>query len=294
MYLNPSTSRFFDLKAGDTLIRGFLETGDHLFVNRLSLAFKEPKRGDVMVFTTDDLDDPDGTGFGGRYYVKRLVGLPGDTLKIVDRKLYVKPQGEADFRLLDANDAKGFERIYSETGAYHGYAHMPEPALHLTSNSAEMQIPDGHYVMLGDNSENSKDSRYWTAIPSELVTTILTTAMVASISTLVIRSNFHRHGIQDEKRRGNHPCVMIQTIEDHHPAYHEEHHRQHFHRLGSADVCHVVRALFPSIRPPFKRRRAIASRPFPPVDDSGHATLHPPAFHSRRNGSHLREDVIRQ
>ena len=165
LYLNPSTSRFFDLKAGDTLIRGFLETGDHLFVNRLSLAFKEPKRGDVMVFTTDDLEDPDGSGFGGRYYVKRLVGLPGDTLKIVDRKLYVKPAGENDFRLLDANDAKGFERIYSETGAYHGYAHMPEPAIHLTSNSAEMQIPEGHYVMLGDNSENSKDSRYWGSVP---------------------------------------------------------------------------------------------------------------------------------
>ena len=90
---------------------------------------------------------------------------PGDTLKIVDRKLYVKAKGESDFRLLDAKDAKGFERIYSETGAYHGYAHMPEPAIHLTSNSAEMQIPDGHYVMLGDNSETSKDSRYWGSVP---------------------------------------------------------------------------------------------------------------------------------
>mgnify|MGYP001037937182 FL=1 len=165
IYINPLSSRYFDLQEGDVFIRGFRETGDHLFVNRLSLFFNEPKRGDVMVFTTDDLVDPDGTGFGGRFYIKRLVGLPGDTLKIKDRMLFVKPKGENEFRCLDEKDAPGFKRIYSETGVFHGYSHMDGNAPYLNNNNSEFTVPDNHYFMLGDNSENSKDSRYCGTVP---------------------------------------------------------------------------------------------------------------------------------
>ncbi|MGI5924011.1 MAG: signal peptidase I [Lentisphaeria bacterium] len=151
-------------KKGERVLCGYLSLGDHLFVNCTSLCFREPRRGDVMVFVTDNLVDPDGQGFGGRFYVKRLVGLPGDELKIVDHKLYVKTPGAADFRLLDASDDPGFERIYSFQGGYRGYAHMPG-SQYLRHNHDSVTVPAGHYFMLGDNSENSKDSRYWGFVP---------------------------------------------------------------------------------------------------------------------------------
>ena len=151
-------------RKGETLLHGSLSLGDHLFVNRTSLCFREPRRGDVMVFTTDGLTMPDGRSFGGRYYIKRLVGLPGDELLIRDHKLYVREKDSDGFRLLDEKDDPGFARVHSCKGYYRGYANMPG-SLYLKDGNDSFTVPDGHYFMLGDNSENSLDSRYWGTVP---------------------------------------------------------------------------------------------------------------------------------
>ena len=88
---------------------GWLSTGDHLFVDRVSIHYLPPRRGDVIVFTTENIKSPTQP-LGGYYYIKRLVGLPGDTLKIVDRMLYIRPEGAAEFRPATAFSDK-FKRL---------------------------------------------------------------------------------------------------------------------------------------------------------------------------------------
>ena len=144
---------------GKKLADGYVTIGDHLFVERCSLYLAPPKRGDVMVFNTENLDIGER---GGYYYIKRVAGLPGDTLKIENGFLYIKPKGDADFLRADELDPR-FEKIFSGKGGYQGYTNEPRAA-HLREGM-EFTVPKRHYFMLGDNTNFSKDSRYFGAVP---------------------------------------------------------------------------------------------------------------------------------
>ena len=163
----PNTEKLH--KRGDVLADGFVTIGDHLFVERCSLYLNPPKRGDVMVFNTENLKiEADGQSIplsklSGYYYIKRIVGLPGDTLKIKDGFLYVRPKGEKAFRRADELDPR-FKKIFSGKGGYQGYANDARAA-HLCDGDAEFKVPERHYFMLGDNTNFSMDSRYFGAVP---------------------------------------------------------------------------------------------------------------------------------
>ena len=163
----PNTEKLH--KRGDVLADGFVTIGDHLFVERCSLYLNPPKRGDVMVFNTENLKiEADGQSIplsklSGYYYIKRIVGLPGDTLKIKDGFLYVRPKGEKAFRRADELDAR-FKKLFSGKGGYQGYANDARAA-HLCDGDAEFKVPERHYFMLGDNTNFSMDSRYFGAVP---------------------------------------------------------------------------------------------------------------------------------
>ena len=151
------------------VLDGFLSDGDHLFVNRLSLHLRPPQRGDVMVFATENIVGPGGErpSDSGGYYIKRLVGLPLDTLKIVDQVLMVKPHGAEKFVPV-YELAPNMKKLYSGLGGYQGHCtQIPGLTHFLRSSNEEYTVPQDHYFMLGDNTRFSADSRVWGPVPRQ-------------------------------------------------------------------------------------------------------------------------------
>ncbi len=165
-------NRQFLVEKGDVLVRMKVSSGDHLFVNRLIYNFRQPRRGETIVFRS--------TGLPGltpnTHYIKRLAALGGERVSLGDdRRLRI------DGAALDASEP-GFEFIYGadtdrvpkrdhysghvngEIGRLHGYGNL---APRFPDSDTEVMIKDNHYLMLGDNTLNSRDSRYWGDIPRE-------------------------------------------------------------------------------------------------------------------------------
>lgn len=144
---------------GEVLCDGWLVTGDHLFVERLSIHFRGIERGDVAVFCTENISSLSSQPMGGYYYIKRIAGLPGDTVRIDGKILKIRKKGETEFRPASEIDP-GFAKTDSMKGGYHG--HIPDG---LLAEGREVTVPDNCYFALGDNTSNSFDSRNWGFIP---------------------------------------------------------------------------------------------------------------------------------
>ncbi|MBU8901472.1 MAG: signal peptidase I [Victivallales bacterium] len=149
-------------KAGQELCNGWLSSGDHLFVDRFSHLLVGLNRGDIVVFNTENIyHNGRALAKNGYYYIKRLIGLPGDTLKLENQKIYIRPKGQAEFKIITELSPK-FEKLYSNKGGYHGHWNV-DFGNDLSANGFE--VPKDSYFMMGDNSLNSLDSRYWGTVP---------------------------------------------------------------------------------------------------------------------------------
>jgi signal peptidase I len=142
---------------GDVIARGAVDTGDQVFVDKFSYNFVSPHRGDVFVFRTDNIPAIPGDPETGEhsFYIKRLAGLPGDTLRIDPPLLYANGNLVEGF---------GFKRVMDRKNGYQGYSNPPN-ATYLNSPKATFRLPDHSYFAMGDNSNNSFDSRYWGPVP---------------------------------------------------------------------------------------------------------------------------------
>lgn len=140
-------------KKGDPIVRFDLLTGDALFVDRMSYHFVEPQVGDPIVFRTGNIPEAgDDT-----YYIKRLVGKERDRLFIREPVLY--RNGEP------ISGAEAFELNANREEPYEGYVATAK----LAEGRAYVLPPDSYFAM-GDNSDQSKDSRMWGYVPeSEMV-----------------------------------------------------------------------------------------------------------------------------
>lgn len=119
-----------------------LNPGDIIFTQKLSTYFDSYKRGDIVV-----LDGSDMVGYSGDdYLVKRIIGLPGETVKITDGKVYIKPADSTEFYLLQENYIPaGVSTTMMDDGTRKGYG--------------EITLADNEYFCMGDNRPVSNDSR---------------------------------------------------------------------------------------------------------------------------------------
>jgi signal peptidase I len=140
----------------EIIARGAIDTGDQVFVDKFSYNFMKPHRGNVFVFRTNNIPgiraDP---VTGAPFYIKRLAGLPGDTLRIDPPFLYVNGEKAKGY---------GFERVMSAKPPYRGYALGNQQ---LSRPDRTYTVPRNGYFAMGDNSYNSYDSRYWGPVPEE-------------------------------------------------------------------------------------------------------------------------------
>jgi signal peptidase I len=125
--------------------------GDHIFVNKFIYGIKipflrktlipinNPSRGDIIVFIFPKDESKD--------FIKRLIGLPGEKIEIRGSEIFI--------------DGKQFDDPY---GDYKDRNNPGEPCLFCT-----VTVPEGHYFVMGDNRNNSEDSRYWGFVPANSI-----------------------------------------------------------------------------------------------------------------------------
>ncbi len=144
--------------AGKPVMRFDILTGDQLFVDRLSYNFVRPRVGDGFVFRTWHI-----AGIGAdQYYIKRLVGEPGDRLEIRQPVLYRNGKPITGARAFYENDHR--------EGQYPGYRNArpgDDRQLYLRQPGDVLTVPPRSFFALGDNSANSEDGRYWGFVPEK-------------------------------------------------------------------------------------------------------------------------------
>lgn len=134
-----SAYRVESVSMEDTLLEG-----DYIFINKLAYQFGDPQIGDIIIFKypLDPTKD----------YIKRIIALPGQTVEIIDKIVYVDNQLGYIFP-----DAKNVD------------PKIMAAQLSARDNFGPITVPEGNYFVLGDNRDISQDSRFWGSVPTEYI-----------------------------------------------------------------------------------------------------------------------------
>lgn len=115
-----------------------IQIGDHMLVNRIPYYYKDPIRSDIVIFEQDDIN-----------LVKRVIGLPGEEVDIIDNHIYINGEMLDESSYL-AEGTFTYPFVYSDV-------------------TFPLVVPENEYFVMGDNRENSQDSRYFGTIKRETV-----------------------------------------------------------------------------------------------------------------------------
>ncbi|WP_096087262.1 signal peptidase I [Agaribacterium haliotis] len=155
-----------------------LEVGDFIVVNKYSYGIRlpivrtkviditEPKRGDVMVFF------PPGDK---RYFIKRVIGLPGDKIRYSNNTLWLNGEPVPNELLREEYskpgewcfNVRGINQVYREQLGDKSFEARKCSVPGSLSREGSWVVPEGHYFMMGDNRDNSRDSREWLFVPEQ-------------------------------------------------------------------------------------------------------------------------------
>jgi len=156
----PSGSMLPTLQIGDFILVNKYHYGLRLPVlGTKVVSINEPERGDVMVFKF-----PENHKIN---YIKRVIGLPGDRIKYQNKQLFINDKLMAQTLVAQLPPASPRIQLLEEQlgEVNHSIYKNMAPAF----DAGEWVVPEGHYFMMGDNRDNSNDSRYWGFVPDQLV-----------------------------------------------------------------------------------------------------------------------------
>lgn len=174
----PSGSMIPTLAIGDLILVNKFDYGVRLpVINKKIIEVGNPQRGDVMVFRFPHNPSQD--------YIKRVVGLPGDKIEYIDKQLTINGQKvkttPAD-QFFDADRVQYYSQANEKLGAVEhkvivndsvppgispGFLNTHPGACQYSGRGVVCTVPAGHYFVMGDNRDNSEDSRYWGFVPDE-------------------------------------------------------------------------------------------------------------------------------
>ena len=138
----PSSSMERTLLVGDHIfVNKFIYTDVYFDFERVLLPMREIRRRDIIVFKYPGNPDVD--------YIKRVIGVGGDLVKGIEGVVYVNDQPQDEPYAIHQHDRYGY-----------GFG---------KDNFGPIRVPPGHYFVMGDNRDNSEDSRYWGTVPVSMV-----------------------------------------------------------------------------------------------------------------------------